>query len=804
MSKMGDSELKAVVEAKLNNALGWLGGALSKARILALSYYRGDLFGNEQEGRSKVVSRDVAEAIDAAMPSLIKMFVTTETVVVFSPRRKEDEAAAQQATDYINWVWQTLPNSFDLLQTWLKSGLLSQLGVVKSWWDDSQDITTEDYEGQTRFQLLTLLSDDEVELVKLTPQKPDTNMIDPGAVALRAQAKALAAQQQPAPGTPQPPQAPGMLPRTPANVPGMAPGGITPPAGAMAPAPGQPTQPPSGMGSPSPAPMPAPSSASGDPLTELDDGALYDCTIRRTKKRGKICVESLPPEEFLTERRAVTLDPQYCGFAAHRSRRTVTDLIEMGYDKKLVESLPGSDEMDFNQETINRFRPEDQEPRRDADAVDPSMRGVWFAESYLKVDYDGDGIAEWRQVNLAGGGGLEILDNEVCDGHPFCAWTPYKQPHKLFGEGMADKTLDLQLIKSTVWRQILDGMYFNNAPQLTVIEGQANMEDVVTRRPGGVIRMKSAGAVMPLPVQDSSGSGFQMISYLDSVRETRTGIRRFSSGLNADELNPYASTATGANLVEDASQDALMLIARNFAETGLKPLFKRMLELTCKYQDKAQTVRLRGKWVDIDPSTWTTEMDMTVTVGLGTGNHDRQVAQLQQMLTQIDVPIVQLQGGVKGPMLTLQNVYNKIKKLQEAMGYKEADGFYTDPATAPPQPPQQQQPDPKLQVEQVKGQNALQVVAAKAKADQANQAARVQADAAIEHLRAQMQADNDARDAKLDEWKAAQEHSRKTQEAAMKHVLDFVSKVHGAELQAHTAAQAHAAKAAAPVNGGAA
>ena len=140
MPKMNDSELKAIIEAKLNNALGWLGGSLSKTRMLSLAYYRGDLFGNEQEGRSKVVSRDVAEAIDSAMPSLIKMFISSETVVVFSPRRKEDEEAAKQATDYINWVWQTLPNSFDLLQTWIKSGLLSQLGVVKSWWDDSEDV----------------------------------------------------------------------------------------------------------------------------------------------------------------------------------------------------------------------------------------------------------------------------------------------------------------------------------------------------------------------------------------------------------------------------------------------------------------------------------------------------------------------------------------------------------------------------------------------------------------------------------------------------------------------------------------
>lgn len=765
MAKMSDGDLQAVCEAKLNNSLGWLGGNLSKARMLSQSYYRGDLFGNEQEGRSKVVSRDVAEAIDNAMPSLIKMFVTTETVVAFAPRRKEDEEAAKQATDYINWVWQSLPNSFDLLQTWIKSGLLSQLGVVKSWWDDSEEITTEEYEGITKFQLTTLLSDDEVVLVKMEPQDPGKPLIDPGEIAEDAQGQAKSQAQEanemeakPQPGAPQ------------------APGQASPP----------------GMGAPPSGPPPAPSQPQPmmNPLEAFDDGALYNCVIKRTKKRGKICVEALPPEEFLTERRAVTLDKDSCGFTAHRCRRTVTDLIEMGFDKKKVQSLPGSDDLDFNQELINRFKPEDEEPRRDADSLDPAMRGVWYAENYIKVDYDGDGVAEWRKVIMAGGGGYVILENEVGDGHPFSAWTPYKQPHKLYGEGMGDKTIDLQLIKSTVWRQILDGMYFNNAPQLVVIEGQANMEDVVTRRPGGVIRAKSQGAVTPLPVQDSSASGFQMISYLDSVRETRTGIRRFSAGLSADDLNPYASTATGVNAVEDSSQDALELIARNFAESGLKPLFKRMLELICKYQDKKQTVRLRGKWVDIDPSTWTTEMDMTVTVGLGTGNHDKQISQLLSMMTQIDAPLASFQGGLDGPILTKQNVYNKIKKLYEAMGYKEADDLYTDPSTAPPQPPQADKEDPKVTAEKVKGQNNLMVTQAKVQADQQKQKDRVEADAAIEQIRANAAAQNDQREAALKEWMAQQDHARKSQEASMKHILDFIARTHGNEMKLEAAKHA--------------
>jgi hypothetical protein len=716
MAKMDDGQLTAICEAKLNTALGWMGGLLSKERQLAMQYYRGDAFGNEQDGRSKVVSRDVAEAIDSVMPGLIKVFASTDTIIVAQPRKPSDEAVAQQATDYLNWIFQSQPNAFDMLQTWIKDGLLSKLGVVKSWWDDSRDVVTETYEGLTRFQYLTLVSNADVEPVRLTARPAGPGPIDPT--------------------LPQPLSLQGAG----------ASGGL---AAALA----------------------------GQPSALMDDGHVYACTIRRTTSRGRICIQAIPPEEFLTDRRAVSLEE--ATFCAHRTRCTVSDLIAMGYDKSVVMSLSGDNELDFNAEVLTRFAAEDEEPQRDADSLDDSMRHVWVAECYLKVDYDGDGLAEWRKVTLAGGGGYEILDHEECDGHPFSAWTPNKMPHKLYGESLADKTMDLQLIKSTVWRQTLDGMYFNNAPQLVVMEGQANMEDVLTRRPGGVIRARSPGAVTPLPVQDVSGPGMAMINYLDSVREARTGVRRFSAGLEADALNPYNGTATGAQLVDDASQDRVMLLARNFAEQGLKPLFNRLLELSIKYQDKPTVMRLRGKWVDIDPSTWTTKMDMTVAVGLGTGNRDRQVGQLITMLTQIDAQLVQAQGGLKGPLLTAANVYNKLSKLTESMGYRDGGSFYTDPSTIPPAPPAPPLPDANaalaqaqlqlaqqqaaLQMQQRRDSAQLDAAIAQEKARQQGTIAalKAQADLATEQRQVQVQAQLDqqraAHQAQLDTMKAQHE-----------------------------------------------
>lgn len=772
MSKMSDNTLKGICEAKMNNALGWVGGVLSKQRQLALQYYRGDLFGNEQDGRSKVVSRDVAESIDGIMPSLIKVFAATDTVVQFMPRRRDAEEAAKQATDYINWVFQSQPNAFDLQQTWIKDGLLSKLGVVKSWWDESEEITTEEYEGLTKFQYLTLLSDPELEPIEVKTYRPGQQPIDPGAdgnegVSRETPPKAAQPPLSAGPGgqvngaalssipSQGPPKAgPGELQQTPANFPGQA-----PTVAAQAPPGSQP-------------PVPASPLLGGNPF---DDGMLYDCKLKRTRKDGKIALEIIPPEEFLTDRRAISLDK--ATFCCHRSIRTATDLIEMGYSKEQVEGLSGGTELDYNSEVLNRFRQEDESPQReDTDALDPAMRHIWFAECYLKVDFDGDGVAEWRQVNMAGGGGFTILENVECDGHPFSAWTPVKEPHKLFGESMADKTMDLQLIKSTVWRQVLDGMYFNNAPQLVVMEGQANMEDVLTRRPGGIIRARSHGAVTPLPVQDSSQSGMAMLGYLDSVREARTGVRRWSPGLEGSELNPLASTATGVASVDDASDDTIELIARNFAEQGMKPLFKRLLKLICQNQDKSKTIRLRGEWVDIDPGTWDSEMDMQVMVGLGTGNKDKQVSQLMNMLTQIDAQIVQLQGGLSGPLLTADNVYNKLSKLVEASGYKTSDNLYTNPKNAPPSPP----PKPDPQMAKVQGQ--LQIAQQKAQADLQAKAAQGQLDAKLEQEKMQRQASNEAAQAQAqmasDQHHAQLQAQLDQQRAAHQAQLDTIKMQH--------------------------
>jgi hypothetical protein len=640
MARMSEIDLKAILAAKIENAVGHQGGRLAQERLQAERYYRGERIGNELDGRSQVVSRDVAEAVDSMMPSLMKIFAAGDRAVTFEPTGPEDEAVAAQATDYVNWIWNQQNDGFATFHAWFKDALLKKLGIVKIWWDETTEPVRETYQGLTEPELAMLGGDPDVTIVE-TRSYP----------------------------------------------------------------------------------------AAGDMLL-----LLHDVVATRVRRDGRVRVQPLPPEEFLVDRRAVSLDE--APFLAHRTRRTVSELIEAGYPKAKVQDLAGDDEADRSFERLQRFADEDEMPWRGAATLDPAMREVWVTECYLRVDRDGDGIAELRKVTVAGDADLTVLDDEEVDNHPFAALTPIPMPHKLYGVSVADQTIDLQQIKSALWRGALDNIYLANQPQIGAVEGKVNLDDLLNRRLGGVVRLKDPAALVPIPMIPVGSDAFQMIEYVDTVREQRTGVTRYNQGLDADTLN---KTAAGVNLIQNAAQQRLELIARIFAETGVKRAFRRILELVCKHQQRPRMIRLRGAWVPMDPREWSSRMDLSVSVGLGTGNRDQQVAHLMALLD-LDARIAALQGGVAGPLLTARNVYNKLAKLVEAAGLKSVEPYYTDPATAPPPPPPAPPPpDPhaiRAEAELRKAENAPRIeamraqVAATAEIGKAEIAAKAQIEAA--------------------------------------------------------------------------
>ncbi len=307
--------------------------------------------------------------------------------------------------------------------------------------------------------------------------------------------------------------------------------------------------------------------------------------------------------------------------------------------------------------------------------------------------------------------GDRILSNEAVDNVPFISITPVKIPHKFFGMSIADMVMDLQRIKSTLMRNLLDNAYNQNYGRYAVLEGQANLDDLLTARPGGIVRVKSPNAVMPLATPSLEPYTFEMLEYIDGIRESRAGVSKNSQGMNDKALTSH-TTATAVNAVMTAAQSRIELVARQFAETGVKELMNRVYELLVKNQDRERVIKLRDEWVPVDPTNWDSSMDSIVSVALGHGNKDQQVQQLNHVLQQAQ------QARAQGDkMYSGENIYNITAALYKAMGYQAVDEFLTPPQMQPqPQPPQ---PSPKEQAEIARLQAQTQSEMADMQRDQA-------------------------------------------------------------------------------------
>ena len=421
----------------------------------------------------------------------------------------------------------------------------------------------------------------------------------------------------------------------------------------------------------------------------------HNCTIMRRVSNGKVDITAVAPEEFFISKNARTIEEAQ--FVCHRTPYTVSDLIEMGFDD--ADEYLSDDTQRTDLEHIARNQFDNSMAGTEEEETDASTREIWVDEAYIRCDWNGDGVAEIRKVWKAGN---KIISNEEVDSIPFTAICPLPMPHKFYGFSIADIVMDLQLIKSTLWRNILDNIYSLNNGRFECLDGKVNMDDLLTNRPAGVVRVKEIGAVKRLDSPDIGKAPYEMLNYIDSVRDARTGITKFNQGLDANVLQQSTATAYMEQL--QSSQARIELIARMFAETGIKQAFLMIYELLQKNSDKAKVVRLKNEWVEVDPSSWRHKTDFTVRVGLGNGNREQKISHLNA-LAQMQEKIV-ASGGM-GLLVTPKNIFNTLKEIGLNMGLKNVEDYLTDPEDGQVQ--QQADPDAgKAQVEAMKVQVDMQ------------------------------------------------------------------------------------------------
>ena len=421
---------------------------------------------------------------------------------------------------------------------------------------------------------------------------------------------------------------------------------------------------------------------------------IYDVEVKRVEDYSRIQIDPVPPEEILVSKRATTLKD--CDFIAQRVSKTVSELIDMGFNKKEVEGLPTAEDQVFNTESVTRRSYDDGGSDINLTSIDPSLRVVQITECYMKVDMDGDGIAELRKITVGGSGynNYTILENEEIPIIPFAMVCAIPMPFRFFGLSFYDLLADLQLVKTTILRNTLDNMYFQNNARTIVVDGQANLDDLLTSRAGGIIRVKSPNAVTPLQTPNFLNDGLAMLGKIEELKEQRSGVPKQLMGLNPDTINKSHTTATSVNQMMNSSTQRIELIARSFAD-GVKNIFENVLAVICEYQDQERVVKLRGEFVPMNPRQWTDHYDCTTQVGLGTGNQDQRLEVLQKVLN-VQEKMIQQQGGMG--MVTPQTIYNTLENYLQNSGYKDASQFFNNPQTQQPQPPKEEKQDPALQL----------------------------------------------------------------------------------------------------------
>lgn len=624
--KKTDADLAAILDSEIKMADGLSTGTLSSQRRRAMEYYLGEPYGNEIEGRSQVVTSEVADTIEWILPSLLKIFTSSDKAVMFEPVGPEDEAAADQETDVVNHVFYKHNPGFMVLYSLFKDALLSKRGFVKWYWNDESEAVEETYEGLGQEELAVLEADPAVTIEKLEE-------------------------------------------------------------------------------------------ISLDGVEGLPPEATLNATVKRINEKGQVKIVPMPPEEVLISKKAITIEDT--PFIAHKVEKTVSELLLMGFNRKEVEALPSYNSSIDNEEaaerdTINKSNDEETDP------ADESMRKIEFFECYLRYDADDDGIAELHHIHYAG---KTIFSNEIVDSIQMASACPIPITHEFFGQSVADLVMDIQKIKSIVLRNMLDNMYLQNNQRLGVND-LVNLDDALNNRAGGLVRVKGFNSpslsISPIVTQPLGPSAFQMLEYLDTIRESRTGTTRYNQGLDANSLN---KTASGISQIMSAAQQRIELIARIFAETGVKEMFLGIHELLLKHQDKEMVMRLRSEYVNVSPTEWKRRENMTITVGLGTGDQEQKMQYLIQIL-QIQKGL--MESGAGGVMVKPKQIFNALDKLVEASGLKNVETFFSKPDPKNP-PPEKPDPDEqKAQLEMKKMQMEMNIAQEEFKMKQAEQQADIQ------------------------------------------------------------------------------
>lgn len=573
-----DETLRELIHRQVQESLDWKSEHLDPDMEEATDYYKGRPYGDEREGRSQVVTREVKNAAAQSMPSLMRVFTSSEYVAEFKPRGPEDVETAKLQTQTVQYVFFEDNDGFLTLHSAFKDALVRRIGFTKWYAEDRNKVLGSEHTGLNQAELDILEQDPEVDSIEVLDTRTET--------------------------------------------------------------------------------VPGPE---GPVETEV-----FDIRCVRIETDVKIVVEAVPPEEMVWSPYAK--DFYNCPMVGQVRDVPASELREMGVPEEILEERLGrSSDLEDNELARARRVDENEDALFETEA-DPSMRPVRFGELYVRYDADDDGIAELHKV-LTVGDDYFVWEDELADEIPFALFEVDPEPHTIVGMSQADNIMDLQRIISHVTRGMLDSLTSHLNPAMEVVETEVNMKDAQNQELGRIIRVRRPGMMREVVTPFVGGAALPVLENLRNQVSERVGVSAVTEGLEPDALQ--STTAAAVQATVDAGKQRLEMMARMLAETGMKRMFRGILRLLVKHQDKPMLIRLNGEFTAVDPRHWDADKDVVVNVALGSGLIDQKIGHLMQIAAKQEQ---HLQQG--SPLVDFATIRATYARITELMGFRNPDAFF--------------------------------------------------------------------------------------------------------------------------------
>ncbi|OAE37648.1 portal protein [Agrobacterium tumefaciens] len=604
-----DDEIRALCEEEYRKAKPT--EEILAAQKLALQQYFLDPDGNEEQGSSQVQDSTVRDSIEAALPILMDMFLSSDSPVIFRPSHEKDIEQAELETVFCQYVLLTQNPGILILLQWIKEALLLKNGYVKVFWDALVNEEREDYAGVSADELAAMMADDDYEVIEVGE-------------------------------------------------------------------------------------VPTLDASTMQPTGEI----YYNVSGKRRSDAGQVRIINIPTDRVRIAASWNSINLDGCPYVCHEEPCTRSDLLVDGFDPELIESLP-TENYSLESSDVSLYRRDMDEFTNSTNSSDPSRDVLRRFEHYIRADRNGDGITELLKVTIIGENGGTVLDIEEVDGHAIIPTTPFILPHSSTGLSLAEFVGETQRIQTAVLRQTLDNLYLSNQPGTAINVNNITNPEVLTEPKVGRIYLKKTGENIAetIGVPFMAEKSLLVMQAIDQKAEKKTGLSAETIGLDAESLAKSTNFVGGAVL--NLSQLRMKLVMTTLCETGFKPLMLRVRELCMKNMSRKEMVELAGKWVPIDPRNWREKRDTQIRVGVGSVMKAERQAVLQQIIG-LQEKIVATQGGIEGPFVTGQNIYNSLCDVERLTGTANVNRYFSDPANYTPPPEKPDVATEALEIEQAK------------------------------------------------------------------------------------------------------